>query len=392
MLLVTVQSGCDNDVAYEMGFIENVLNTPSRMTSWHQHEPATRTLLERYQPRIFTAPDSYLPISFYKDYLPRCVVRNRKIPRKVTHRNVNSGLLKKIQFDRNSFLDYQISAQVARQFALENVHPEIYGRIYADALPNDTNPINLLFLKYSLVFPYSGLPKNIGRLKKLGSHLIGDPLSWHELDIHGAIHIILNANTHRPIGVLLAQHNHHRVYLAGKDFTWPIDNRVSISFSQYSNEPYLMENDAPFRLERTVGNPMHIAYLFGATDKAPLGAGMDKVYSIIGGAKEVTTTLVLLPLDDPLYTAWIPLGNIEKIWGFWETWYRRGPPGIDFYTLGEIKNLADLTAFWYIDPNDEHFFSLLQESFNDFDNYDLSSALKHQRQRLTLALDAKMKS
>lgn len=98
-----------------------------------------------------------------------------------------------------------------------------------------------------------------------------------------------------------------------------------------------MEDDAPFRFERTVGNPMHIAYLFGATNKTPLGAGMDKVYSIKGGAKEVPTNLALLPLDDPLYRAWIPLGNIEKIWGFWETWYRRGPPGIDFYTLGEIK-------------------------------------------------------
>ena len=101
--------------------------------------------------------------------------------------------------------------------------------------------------------------------------------------------------------------------MAGKDFKWPDDNRVSISFSQYSNESYLMKDDASHRLERTVGNPMHIAYLFGVTDKAPLGAGSDKIFSKKGGAKEVPVELVLLPLNDPLYTAWIPMGNIEKL-------------------------------------------------------------------------------
>jgi len=77
-----------------------------------------------------------------------------------------------------------------------------------------------------------------------------------------------------------------------------------------------MKDNAPYRLERTVGNPMHIAYLFGVTDKAPLGAGLDKVFSKKGGAREVPVELVLLPLNDPLYTAWIPMGNIEKTGGF----------------------------------------------------------------------------
>ena len=135
---------------------------------------------------------------------------------------------------------------------------------------------------------------------------------------------------------------------------------------------------------------MHIAYLFAATDKAPLGGGMDKVFSKKGGAKNVPTELVLLPLDDPLYTAWIPLGNIEKIWGFWETWYRRGPPGIDFYTLGALKNLADLSAFWFIDPTDKDFFRLVEKDFDDLENYDLVPALAHQRKRLATSLAVNM--
>ena len=369
-----------------MAFIKEVVSSPSRMENRPQDSLNTLPLLEKFRPRIFVAPKSYIPISFYRDYLLQCVVRQRKNPHTTYYHKVNRSLLQNIQFSPKLYLDYRISARAARRLEVKDVHPEIYGRIYTDVLSTVNLNIPLIFLKYSPVFPYSGLPAEIGRMKRLGSRLIGDPYGWHELDIHGAIHIILEGNTHRPLGVLLAQHNHHRIYLAGKDFKWPDDNRVSISFPQYSNEPYLMKDNAPYRLERTIGNPMHIAYLFGVTDKAPLGAGLDKVFSKKGGARELPVELVLLPLDDPLYTAWIPLGNIEKIWGIWKTWYRRGPPGIDFYTFGSLKNLADLTAFWFIDPRDQQFFTLLEENFRNFEDYDLTLVLIHQRQRLATAL------
>ena len=378
--------GCSGGIDSEMAFIKDVVSSPSRMENWSQESPNTLQLLKKFRPRIFVAPNSYIPISFYQDYLLQCVVRQRKNPRTTHYQQVSRPLLQDIQFSPSLYLDYRVSAKAARRFDIKDVHPEIYGRIYKDVLSTDKLNIPLIFLKYSLIFPHSGLPTKIGSLKRLGSHLIGDPHGWHELDIHGAIHIILEGNTHKPLGVVLAQHNHYRIYLAGKDFKWPDDNRVSICFSQYSNEPYLMKDNAPYRLERTVGNPMHIAYLFGVTDKAPLGAGLDKVFTKKGGAREVFVELVLLPLNDPLYTAWIPMGNIEKIWGFWETWYRRGPPGIDFYTMGSLKNLADLTAFWFIDPKDQRFFALLEENFRDFEEYDLIPALIHQRQRLATAL------
>jgi hypothetical protein len=369
-----------------MAFIKDVASSPSRMGNWPQESPITLQLLKKFKPRIFVAPKSYIPISFYRDYLVQCVVRQRKNSSTTQYQKVSRTILQDVQFSSKLYLDYRVSAPTARDFEVKDVHPEIYGRIYTDILTSSDLEIPLIFLKYSPVFPYSGLPAEIGRMKRLGSRLIGDPYGWHELDIHGAIHIILEGNTHRPLGVLLAQHNHHRVFLAGKDFKWPDDNRVSISFSQYSNEPYLMKDDAPYRLERTIGNPMNISCLFGVTDKAPLGAGLDKVFSKNGGALELPVNLVLLPLDDPLYTAWIPLGNIEKIWGFWKTWYRRGPPGIDFYTFGPLKNLADLTAFWFIDPKDQRFFALLEENFHDFDDYDLAPVLIHQHQQLAKAL------
>ena len=378
--------GCSGGIDSEMAFIKDVESYTSRMGNWTQESTHTLKLLKKFKPRIFVAPKSYIPISFYRDYLLQCMVRQRKKSHTTEYQQVSREILQAIQFSPNLYLDYNVSARTARRFEVKDVHPEIYGRIYTDILASGNHKIPLIFLKYSLIFPYSGLPAEIGSMKRLGSHLIGDPHGWHELDIHGAIHIVLDGNTHQPLGVLLAQHNHHRIYLAGKDFKWPDNNRVSISFSQYSNEPYLMKGNSSYRLERTVGNPMNISYLFGVTDKAPLGAGSDKIFSKKGGAREVQSELVLLPLSDPLYRAWIPLGNIEKIWGLWKTWYRRGPPGIDFYTIGALKNLADLTAFWFIDPGDEKFFALLEENFRNFDDYDLTPVLIHQRQRLAKSL------
>jgi hypothetical protein len=383
---IFVLLGCSGGIDSEMAFIKDLESYPSRMGNWPQESPNTLKLLQKFKPRIFIAPESYIPISFYRDYLIQCVVRQRKSPHNTQYQRIDREILQDIQFSPKLYLDYRVSARTARLFEVKDVHPEMYGRIYTDYLISGDHNIPLIFLKYSLIFPYSGLPAGVEGIKRMGSHFIGDPLGWHELDIHGAIHIVLNGNTRQPLGVLLAQHNHHRIYLGGKDFKWPDDNRVSISFSQYSNEPYLLKDDSSYHLERTVGNPMNIDYLFGVTDQAPLGAGLDKIYSKKGGAREVPTELVLLPLNDPLYKAWIPLGNIEKIWGLWKTWYRRGPPGIDFYTIGSLKNLADLTAFWFIDPADQKFFALLEKNFRSFDDYDLTEVLIHQRRRLAKAL------
>jgi len=51
-----------------------------------------------------------------------------------------------------------------------------------------------------------------------------------------------------------------------------------------------------------------------------------------------------------------------------------------------IKDVADLTAFWFIDPKDQQFFALLEENFRGFEDYDLIPVLIHQRQRLATAL------
>ena len=84
---------------------------------------------------------------------------------KIHDQQINREMLKDIQFSPNLYLDYRVSVQAARRLALSDVHPEMYGRIYTDVMSTDTGQMTLVFLKYSLVFPYSGLPSEIGRLK-----------------------------------------------------------------------------------------------------------------------------------------------------------------------------------------------------------------------------------
>jgi hypothetical protein len=356
------------------------------MRDWDQNDSGTRALLQVFKPHIYIAPGSYQPLNFYSDYLPGCVVRSIDSPGKALYERVDSELLNRIKYRHDLYLDFQVSADEALNQAVHRLKPVLYGRIYTDWLTYEGQRIELVFLKYSLVFPYSGLPVEVPLWKRVGGNIVGNPKGWHQLDIHGAIHVVLAGDSLEPMGVLLAQHNHHRVLLRDRNFAWPEDNRVSISMAQYSNEPYLLPENETVQLERTVGNPLYVEYLFGIDDDAPLTAGYDRVFSKRSGAGEISVGLELLPLDDALYTAWMPLGDRKRIFGIWETWYMRGPPGIDFYTFAPLKNLSDLMAFWFVDPLDHDYFELVRKHFKSFDDYDLHPILAHQRENLFTAL------
>jgi len=211
--------------------------------------------------------------------------------------------------------------------------------------------------------------------------LLGSPDAWHELDIDGAIHIILDEQSRQPVGALIAQHNHHRTFVVGLDFEWPDDDRLPVAFAAISNEPYLLRTSDPAeRSERSIGDPRALAYLVGREKHQPLNGGLDRVVSPKGGAEEIETSLTLLPHDDPLYTSWMPLGARRKALGLVELFYFSGPLGIDYYTIGGLKKLANLSAYSYIDPADDEFFRPKDRHFVSFEQADFEPILQHQTQ------------
>ena len=376
---------CESNSDQEMSFVDSVRAFSDGMEYFDQDAPETRQLLMRFLPRIFVAADSLAPLDFYAEYLPDTVASIGDTvdivgdPRTVTPR-----YLRAIADIPGAYLDYQPDFEQAMH--TRNYNPPLYGRIYGATFSYAGKNIDLLFLKYNAVFAYSGLPAGISKSKQFAANLIGNSKEWHELDIHGAIHVILSRQDLRPVGVLLAQHNHHRLYMRGRDFEWPLDNRVAVSYSSLSNEPYLIAQYAdipntPSVVERTVGNPFHVDFLFNRSDKEPFSAGYDVIVLPAGGAQELSPTLALIPLDDPLYTASISLGARRKLLGIFELFYLNGPPGMDYYTLPPLSNLVDLATFWNVDPQDERFFLLSQRHMSDFSSADVQPILEHQYPR-----------
>lgn len=333
---------------------------------------------------MYVAPNSYRPISFYEDYLPNTVLKTAQDS--IRHSQVTRDRLKQFKNNKNTYLDYQLSISEARNLKRNDVTSIFNGRVYADTLTHENDSVPLLFLKYSAVFPYSGLPYGNAWWKNAAGYLAGEPWGWHELDIHGAVHVILHAKTKEPLGVLLAQHNHHRTHLRSIDFKWPDDDRVKISNAVRSNEPYLISDDHSTRYEPTIGNPEDIAALYERTWVRPLSAGYDRIIAPEDGARKIPSKLELLTLDDPLYTSVMELGDQRKIFGFWSSWFREGPPGINYYTHPALKNLADLSAFWYIDRTDDQFFNLLEDTPRDLSQHTFGPALDHQKRSLLKAI------
>ncbi|WP_432662171.1 hypothetical protein R9X47_16550 [Wukongibacter baidiensis] len=377
--IIAISINFRTDSNEEPDFVESFLAYEDDMENANQEDPMTRELLERFKPRIFIAKGSYIPMNFYNDYLPNTTLKKSGKIDKTISDEVSRDKLFEISKSSEFYLDYGVDYKKALEFNENDVDPTVYGRIYRSSIGEGEDSIKLLFLKYNLVYPYSGLPEKTSSIKKLGSKIIGNPLAWHELDIHGAVHIVLREDDLTPLGVILAQHNHHRVYLTDRDFDWPEDSRVEIAISKYSNEPYLAFGGE--RNERVIGNPMKIEYLFGVSDKQPLTGGMDYIPDIKDGAVEVECRLELLPLDDPLYTSAMGLGDRKKLAGFYRLWYLDGPPGIDYYTMPQLKSMDDLMVFWYIDPEDNEFFTLYNEDIKSFTEFEVDNILEYQKRR-----------
>ena len=64
-----------------------------------------------------------------------------------------------------------------------------------------------------------------------------------------------------------------------------------------------------------------------------------------------------------------------------------GPPGIDFFTYPELRNLSDYMAFWNIDPNDNELLSLYRDHYTSMTELDAGPILEVQHRRLRAMLE-----
>ncbi len=339
-------------------------------------------LLKRFKPEIFVAPDGLVPVDFYKFYLPDTVVRDICNNRRIVKKSPTREFLKSIERNRCYYLDY-----TGPPFPCKECSSYIatgYGRVFREVASfrvsdTDIKEIPIIVLKYSFAFPYSGLPASLGLLREAAVRIVADPERWHELDIHGAIHIILNKAL-KPMVLLLAQHNHFRSYVIGRDITPSKDGRISICFAERSNEPYpCPEGKSPIYY-RAIGNPAYISYVIDGSSK-PVFSGQDKVYGHDSGGVRIRYRLSFLPDKDPLYVSWIPLGDRQSV-PFLGEFYRKGPPGMDLNTWPELKRYGDIMQFWYLKDGSHEDARFMKDSMSSFFDVDFDRVLKRNGGRL----------
>lgn len=341
-----------------------------------------RALLKRFKPEIFVSPHGLLPVDFYRFYLPNTVVRDICNNRRIVRRSPTREFLKSIERNRCYYLDY-----TGPPFPCKECSDYIatgYGRVFREVASfrvsdTDIKEIPIVVLKYSFAFPYSGLPARLGFLKEAAVRIVADPERWHELDIHGAIHIILNRSL-KPMVLLLAQHNHFRSYVIGRDINLTQDGRISICFAERSNEPYPCPEGKKPIYYRAVGNPANIPYVIDGTSK-PMFSGEDMVYGPYGGGEKVIYILSFLPDKDPLYVSWIPLGDRQSV-PFLGEFYRKGPPGMDLNTWPELKRYGDIMQFWYLRDGSHEDAKFMKDSMKGFFDVDFDRILKRNGRRL----------
>ena len=327
-----------------------------------------KKLLSKYRPRLILPPGGRYPIDFYEEYIPYTVMR-RFPETTIVVDKVTPEILAAFQEDKKVYLDFQfdryrkagLDRRVGNSNQLNSKKrklPVVYGRFYQERVdfPDEKGKFHsrdFTFLKYNVVFAFSGLPAIIfpEGFETLLIIIGLGPDNWHELDNFVAIHVVLDERE-KPVAVILAQHNHHRTFLIGKEIFFPSNGRMIFDIALRSNEIYpASDNEDPVK-HRVIQWSLYFKYLLSGEDP-PFFKGFDVTYGIKAGGVEMPYKLAFLSPCDPLYTAKIMLGEPRPFMGRYIG--RDGPPGSDYYTIPSLLPLGNLLKFSYLhdyDPDD----------------------------------------
>ena len=330
------------------------------------------SLLKKHSPKFWISKNSCFPMNFYKQYVPLLSAAG-KGDNPIQANRIN---LKK--FERDFSIYWELKKYPK---CIQSKNPPLYAYSWTEKmnLPSGGKK-DIRILKYAFTFYKSGLPAKQTFLQKFGQ-VLGDPNTWHYLDIHGAIFYLLNSKN-KMFAVVLAQHNHFRSFIIGKDISEA--NAKKICFANRSNEPYFCgKGEGPFKFP-TATTYQDMRWIITNKNKPFFGA-----WDIIPAPverKEVQYKLEFLRSKDPLITSWVPLGPEIKIWGIFSSFYRKSPPGMAVFNISQLKELWKTAQYFYFDDKDKRVFDLHEENSKDFFHSDINPVLKINSIRFEKAL------
>jgi hypothetical protein len=328
-----------------------------------------------YMPKISVHPDSWQPISF-DQYLALS---------KLVRRSDNQTLLESPEPKDIAALGYEdqcASYLKAAEIAPVQLAP-IYVQVFKDHSPTDAGE-DWIYIKYNLVFDWSGLANKISWLAALGATLTGgDRDRWHRLDVHTAA--ILAFDSQRKLRLLtLAQHNHQHTYIPGQDF--PAGRAPMLAAAFQSNELYLDRGETKPVEHRVVPFFNEVSYLIDPAKRPWLWAA-DLVYGRRAGGKEIELYPVFLEPEHPLADFAGYLAPPDRILGIYTG--RDGPPGYNYYAPPNYFDLPDFMAMGYWQPGNQKLLAELTPFLKRLDDTDWDGMLAIFKQHLKKALNVK---
>ena len=334
-----------------------------------------KDLAVRYMPRIWIHPESWQPIDF-DDYLAKSRLV-RKSDRKVLITAPSIRDLMALDYEEQCTVHLETEAVAPRDPA------PIYIQVFHDQNPADETH-QWIYIKYNLVFDWSGLAAKISWLSRFGAWLSGGDLRrWHRLDIHLAA-ILAFDDAHQLRMLTLAQHNHQQTFLAGIDF--PPNQKPLLAAAVRSNELYLDDGGTLPSTHRVVPFFTDVAYLIDPAEK-PLFWAIDITYGRNAGGKEVRLNPVFLEIGHPLADFAGLLAPPRRLLGVYIG--RDGPPGYNYYALPAYIPLVDFAAMGFWRAGDIELLQQLKSFIgnkNDMHATDWEAMVNHMRKRLATVI------
>jgi hypothetical protein len=293
-----------------------------------------KDLAVRYMPRLWVHPQSWQPIAF-EDYLSNSRLI-RKRDKKILFASPAIRDLMSLTYEK------QCSAYLEADAVSQRNPAPVYIQVFWDENPAKPDDI-WTYIKYNLVFDWSGLAADIGWLSKIGVLLSGgDKSRWHRLDIH--LSAILAFDSQNQFRLLtLAQHNHQQTYLAGTDL--PADQKPLLVAAYHSNELYIDNGSTSPASHRVVPFFSDVAYLIDPDEK-PWFWAVDIAYGRNAGGKEIKLKPDFIEPKHPLADFAGLLAPPRRLLGMYIG--RDGPPGYNYYALPAYISLVNFASmgFW----------------------------------------------
>lgn len=354
--------------------------TPAKNAFFKKHRiypipDQIQQLANRYLSRLWVHPQSWQPIDF-ENYLTNSKLI-RKNDKKILKTAPTVKHLTNLSYEEqcNLYLD-------AADITSQNPAP-IYIQAFWDE--NPANPEETwTYLKYNLVFDWSGLAAEISWLSRLGVWASGGGADrWHRLDVHLSAILAFDPQ-HRLRLLTLAQHNHQQTFLPDIDF--PGDQRPHLVAAFRSNELYLDDGSRTPVSHRVVTFFSDVAFLIDPAQKPRFWA-RDITYGRNAGGQEVRLKPVFIAPGHPLADFAGLLGPPRRLLGRYIG--RDGPPGFNFYAPPAYVSMVNFASMGFWRTGDHDLLRELKPLMGDPDDFhgtDWDAMVKLMRHRLKQAM------